>query len=114
MGLWHARAFQLIASQPILDEFARTLEKPYFARRLSGEQRRQNLALLREEATVVPITAKVEGVASHREDDLVLATAVSAKVDYLVTGDRALQALGNYRGVTILSPRAFLETLMTS
>jgi predicted nucleic acid-binding protein len=50
-------------------------------------------------------------VATHPEDDLVLATAVSAHADYLVTGDRKLQRLGSYQGVRILSPREFLAVL---
>lgn len=63
---------------------------------------------------MVSNTVKVEHVASYPEDDLVLATAVSAKADYLVIGDGALQQLGVYEGVTILSPRAFLDILQAS
>jgi predicted nucleic acid-binding protein len=44
-------------------------------------------------------------------DDVVLATAVSAHADYLVTGDTGLLHVGNYEGVQILSPRAFLDLL---
>ncbi|MBI4492031.1 MAG: hypothetical protein HY690_04490 [Chloroflexi bacterium] len=66
---------------------------------------------MRGEATITPLTAVVQGVATHPEDDLVLATAVSAGADYLVTGDHHLQELGTYRDVTILSPRAFLDLL---
>jgi predicted nucleic acid-binding protein len=53
----------------------------------------------------------VHNIATHPEDDVILATAVSAKADYLVTGDTKLQHIGMYRGVVILSPRRFLETL---
>jgi predicted nucleic acid-binding protein len=53
----------------------------------------------------------VQGVASHPEDDLILATAVSAQADYLVTGDRQLLALGRYQGVEIVTPRAFATIL---
>jgi predicted nucleic acid-binding protein len=48
-------------------------------------------------------------VATHPEDDLVLATAISAKAEYLVSGDTKLQRLGTYEGVKIVSPREFLE-----
>jgi hypothetical protein len=58
-----------------------------------------------------PITVSVAGTATHPEDDLILATALSVGVDYLVTGDSKLQRLRSYQGVTILSPRAFLEAL---
>ena len=54
---------------------------------------------------------EVRGVATHPEDDLVLATAVSGQVDYLVTGDRQILRLGMYEGVTIISPAAFLDIL---
>jgi predicted nucleic acid-binding protein len=53
----------------------------------------------------------VTGVATHPEDDLVLAAAVSAGADYLVTGDRKLQALDTFEGVRILSPRQFLDMI---
>jgi predicted nucleic acid-binding protein len=59
---------------------------------------------------VVPSTT-VAGVAPHPEDDLVLAAAVTAEADFLVTGDKRFLAVGSYAGVTILSPRAFLDVL---
>lgn len=71
----------------------------------------QTLRLLNRDATLITITAHVSGVATHPEDDLILATAVSGRVDYLVTGDLKLQGLGSYQGVRILSPRAFVDVL---
>ena len=53
----------------------------------------------------------MSGVATHPEDDLVLATAVSAQADYLVTRDRQLLKLGSYQGVAIVSPTEFLDEL---
>ena len=46
------------------------------------------------------------------DDDLVLATALSGRADYIVTGDDdLLQALKNYHGINPLSPRQFWEVL---
>ena len=67
--------------------------------------------LLEHETVSTPLTEVVQGVATHPEDDLVLATALSAQADYLVTGDRQLLKLEIYRGVRIVSPRAFREIL---
>lgn len=50
-------------------------------------------------------------MATHPEDDLVLATAVSAQADYLITGDAMLRKLRTYEGVSIVSPREFLDVL---
>ncbi len=108
---WRSGEFGLFVSPPILAELERTLEKPYFRQRLTAEQSSRFIVLLSRAATISPVTVQVQGVATHPEDDLVLATAISAKADYLVTGDANLQQLGSYESVTILSPREFLGLL---
>src|SRR5437763_6992324 len=81
---WRARQYLLVVSTHILTELARTLQKPYFAARLSPAQVAADLQLLRSDGLLTALTVQVQGVATHPEDDLVLATAVSAKADYLV------------------------------
>lgn len=108
---WRAGTFQLVTSEHIIDEVNRAWTKPYWRTRFSQVQVARALALLQQEADVTPIIVHVVGIATHREDDLVLAAAVSAAADYLVTGDNGLQAVGRYCGVVIRSPRAFLELL---
>jgi putative PIN family toxin of toxin-antitoxin system len=103
-----AGSFELFLSKFILEELARTLTKPYFRQRVSPADVRTYFLMIAAAATLVPITAIVRGVASHPEDDLILATAVSARAHYLVTGDRQLQALGSYQRVSILSPSDFV------
>jgi putative PIN family toxin of toxin-antitoxin system len=101
---WRSGQFKVIVSSPILEELARTFEKPYFRRYLTQTQSSRFLNLLQKRATVSPITVAVHGIATHPEDDFILATAISAKADYLVTGDTKLQRLGKYQDVTILNP----------
>lgn len=44
------------------------------------------------------------------KDDVIVATAVAIRADYLVTGDRRhLLALGGYEGIRIVAPRQFLD-----
>jgi putative PIN family toxin of toxin-antitoxin system len=111
LDAWRARQYLLVVSEPILNELARTLQKPYFAARLFASQVAADLLLLRTDGLLTPITATVQGVATHPEDDLILAAAVSASADYLVTGDRQLQRLGTYQGVQIVSPARFVAVL---
>jgi len=108
---WNARQFQLVVSEHVLGELRRAFGTRYFTRYLSAQQIADALRALEDEATLTPITAPVHGVATHPEDDLILATAVSANASYLVTGDGPLQKLGAYEGVTIVSPREFLDIL---
>jgi putative PIN family toxin of toxin-antitoxin system len=111
LRLWRLGVFRLVTSEYILTELSRTLQSPYFTQRLSSQQIASAMRLLRRKTTITPITTNVHRIATHPEDDVILATAVSAKADYLVTGDTKLQAIGTYKGVTILSPKRFLEIL---
>lgn len=110
---WRNGKYIVIVSEPILLELERTLQKPYFQQRLTNKQSSRFIMLLRKRATISTITISVRGVATHPEDDLILATALSAKANYLVTGDAKLQKLGTYSGIRILSPRAFLDILLS-
>lgn len=55
----------------------------------------------------------IPGTTSRPEDDLVLATAVSAKANYLVTGDEPLlkKVGSSYQGVKLVTPKEFVQIL---
>jgi len=69
------------------------------------------LWLLRQDATVVRARI-IPDVSVHDEDDLgILAAAVAADADVLVTGDKELQDLIQVERTRIMSPRAFWQRL---
>ena len=111
LNAWRSGQFMLVTSEHIMNELAHVFQKPYFQRYINTHQIDAFFDLLKNEALVTPMTVKIHGVATHPEDDLTLATAVSAKANYLVTGDKPLvQKVGNiYQGVTLLTPNEFLE-----
>jgi predicted nucleic acid-binding protein len=78
---------------------------------LSAQDRTDYLTLVQQHALIIAITARVMGIATHPEDDIIFATAVSARAQYLVTGDRKRQRLSAYKDIEILSPSAFLDML---
>ncbi len=110
---WRAREFALVMSEPILAELIRTLTNPYFASRLEAGEVTSIIERLRNEAQHSPITTIISGIATHPEDDLILATALSSGAAFLVTGDRKLQALGHLEHVAIVSPRDFLDHVLS-
>lgn len=61
---------------------------------------------------VVVEPARVRHDACRDPDDLVvLGTAVAARADCIVSGDKDLLSLGQYDTIPILSPRGFYEAL---
>jgi putative PIN family toxin of toxin-antitoxin system len=111
MARWRLHAFLLVVSQPILLEVGRAWNTPYWRARMGPAQIDEAVRLMRDLAEMAPIAINVKGVATHPEDDLVLATAISANADYLVTGDKQLLAIGYFEGTRIVSPREFLTIL---
>ncbi len=102
---WRSGSFILVTSEHILTELAGTFTDPYFIQRLPAVTNADALDSLRIDAFVQPVTEIVSGVASHAEDDVVLATALSAGAEYLVTGDKELRQLGACGGTQLLLPR---------
>ena len=56
---------------------------------------------------MVSLSQRVDGICRDREDDAILACALSAEADYLVTGDTDLLELGTFKGIKIITPRDF-------
>jgi len=112
LNAWQAQLYTLVLSDNILTELAHTFIRPYFRQRLTAQEAADDLALLRQRARIIPITVTVQGVATHPEDDLVLATALRGNVDYLVTGDGNLHRLGSYQSITIVTPRHFVDVML--
>ena len=108
---WFERRLTLVMSEHLLDEVERALAKPYVVAHTTPADRALVLSTLREQATWTDVTTVVAGVATHLADNLVLATALSAHAEYLVTVDQALQRLHRHQTVTILSPRELLTLL---
>jgi len=62
---------------------------------------------------VTPVT--VEADSCRDPDDLVvLGTAIAAGAECVVSGDKDLLALGSFRGIAILSPRALWDRISSA
>ena len=101
----------LILPIAVINELERVLtEKLGF----EDAQWRQVKALLLDVATeVAPRPDDMpEAMTGDRDDDVILATAVRARVDAVVSGDhRHLLPLGEHNGIRIVTPQALLAEL---
>ncbi len=100
---------ELFISAFILEETARVLEE-----KLLWEKRRirRLTDALREVASIIEPESGLNVVAGDDSDNRILACAVDAKADFLVTGDkRHLLPLQRYKGIRIVTPRELLDIL---
>ena len=96
---------QLVLSKPILDELLGILARK-FAR--DAEELARVAVLFSALATFVTPRRSLR-VVKDDPDNRVLECALTGRVEAIVTGDRALLALGDFRGVRLLSLREFLD-----
>lgn len=94
-----------------MEEAVRALTKTYFGNRLDGQYTSDMLAKIRTAAVIEEPAENVLGIATHWQDDLVLATALSGDADYLVTGDKELLAVQHPFAFGIIHPSEFLAIL---
>ncbi|HLB93794.1 MAG TPA: putative toxin-antitoxin system toxin component, PIN family [Candidatus Babeliales bacterium] len=102
------RKFDLVTSLPILDEVSRNLtNKLGFSAVEVNQFLRDILAI----SSVYEPTGSVSYI-THKQDNLVLETALLGNVDVLVTGDKKdLLPLKNFKGIVIEPPSVFLLRL---
>lgn len=107
--------YELWLSDAILTETAETLlTKPRLRRyaAYADEDVHEFVRWLLTQAEMVPDPPAPRVVPTDPKDDPIVAAAVAAKAEYLVTGDRRdLLPLGEYQGIRIISPRAFIDAL---
>lgn len=108
---WLLGDIELVISQPLFAEFARTVGKTYFANLESQEHYDMLAQMLQSDALLVVPDPSITGVATHPEDDLVLGTAVAGDAEYLVTGDAQLLKLETIGDCRIMSASAFVDLL---
>ena len=114
LDAWRARRFVLVTSSAILAETRATLNYDRIRRKynLTDEDVEQLLALLQREALLVSGTADVTGaIPADPSDEKILACALDGRADLIVSGNLHLLDLGQYRGVSVLNVRQFLERL---
>ena len=98
----------LVVGEAVLVELRRVLQKKLGA---STDTIEEMDSFLRREAVVIGDAPMLEIAIRDKDDAKVLAEAVAADVDVLVTGDRDLLDIADGAPVRILNPRGFWEAL---
>lgn len=108
IDLWRKGRITLCLSKAILDEYVEVLQ------RMGLEDEKELAELLSLFASGFNMvfttkTPKIKVVEDDPGDDKFIECAVALKARAVITGDKALESLGEYMGIKILTPQKFLE-----
>ena len=109
---WQGGTFEMVLSPQILEEIGRALfyEKLRKLRWMTEEEIVSLLESLAQESILVPGRITVTACRDP-EDNKFLAAAIEGQARYVVSGDKDLLDLKNYRRVQVVTPTRFLNIL---
>lgn len=104
---------ELITNPELLNEFTEVIQRPKFAGILQRTSRTPERVLeeLRQLAEIIITLPLPEPVCRDPDDDVVLACAIAAQVDAIVSGNSDLLTLKKFQGIPILTPAEALQKL---
>ena len=104
---WSNNKFQLVLSHPILDEYQRVLEE------LSSKFPSIDISQVIDLVTIHGLFVETRGVSiavcDDPDDDKFIECAVAGNCEIIISGDKHLLNLSEYRGIAILTPRDFVD-----
>jgi uncharacterized protein len=107
---WRDGEFDLIVSPRLLDELEDVLLRPQFGDYATPEQVRAYVDSLAVEGIAFDDPGNPPRVTRDPDHDYLLALAVAAGADFLVSGDKDITSVPD-APCAILTPRAFLDRL---
>ncbi len=108
--------YLLVTSPSIISEIQRVLDAPRISKKygLGRDQIEKLIFLLKRDALVVPGISDAAGtIPEDPADEMFLSTALDAGADFIVSGDRHLLDLREYKGIPILTVHQFSVRLET-
>jgi putative PIN family toxin of toxin-antitoxin system len=107
LDAWHHGSIEIVVSPAIMEEYTRVGQE--IAAKFSGTQLGPALELLAVNADLVEAPDLPGPACRDRDDDKFLACAIVGKCQFIVTGDKDLLDMKAFRGVVLMSPRAFVD-----
>jgi len=99
------RAFSLILCDDIIREFEGIRVKKF---KLLPTDISEIAALVAEAAfEILHKLSPISNICRDPDDDMIIACAIDATADYIVTGDEDLLTLKSYKDIVIINPRNF-------
>lgn len=108
--LWKTGAFTLSLSSDILAEYIDVLERLS----LSGEKEVGELLDLFKKSPNVVFTMdpnKLSVVDTDSDDNKFFECAAALNASYIITGDKAVRKINDYAGISVLTPKEFVENI---
>ena len=110
LNVWRSGQIEVVVSEHILRELKDVLYRPKIKEKyhLTSLVIEAYLELIRRYAIMTSGNIEVSVISEDSDDDMIIACALEAEVDYVISGDRHLLNLGEYQDIKIIRASDFL------
>lgn len=106
------RRIEIFVSMPMLGELTDILGRPKFAMKIAASMLTVDQLIERyARLTSVVRSAATPRIAPDPDDDVVIGTALAAKAEFIVTGDKLLLSVVEHQGVRIVTVAHAVESM---
>ena len=98
----------LLFSKELLDEFIEVSQRPRLRKRFAAEDVDSLMAEVEAIAEFIDVTSKVD-ICRDPKDNFLLSLAKDGKASYLITGDKDLLVIGQFKKTRILTITEYLD-----
>ena len=102
---------RLISSNVLMNELTSVLAEERIARYVTRSDVERFLRYVGKRTTIVKVRGEFQVVEEDPKDNVVLNTACSGRADYIVSGDRQLIPLREFKGIRIVTVSEMLDIL---
>jgi putative PIN family toxin of toxin-antitoxin system len=107
LNAWHKGHVQFVLTSEIIDEYFRVAD--ILSGKFSGVEISPILTLIVTHSELIQTPPLARQICEDPTDDKFLACALGSESKIIISGDKHLLKISGYRGITVMTPRAFVE-----
>ena len=107
VALWDNKEIDVLISKGIFDEYMEVIHR---FKKISIGRRQKLLEQIKDKGVWVEVREEIDLIKQDPEDDKFLECAVSGDADFIISGDRHLLSLQNFRDIPIVKAVDFIKS----
>lgn len=101
----------LVTSDELLSEFNKVITRQKFRRYITSLDLIKFRIILNQQVTVISIKTRFSEIKEDPQDNVVLETFYNARTDYIVSGDKHILNLKEFKGIKMVTIEEMLQIL---
>jgi putative PIN family toxin of toxin-antitoxin system len=100
---------ELIITDEIINEIYNVMSSGKFT--VNSEDIKNYIKLIEKYSIIISSDSNLKSISRDKDDDKILQCGYDGSVDFIITGDKDLLVLENYKNIKIMKPKDYLDLI---